>query len=141
MRKPPWATFSAETGKLSGTPRPGDVGSHVDIVISVSDGESSSELKSFEILVEGRGDGAATLSWYPPTQNADGSYLTDLVGYRIYFGRHRNSLDATIVLDNPGLTSYMIEGLTSERWFFAMTAVDRQGNESRPSRTVSKRVG
>src|SRR5262245_42380815 len=36
--KPPWATFRPHDGRLAGTPGPGDIGSHVDIAIAVSDG-------------------------------------------------------------------------------------------------------
>ena len=30
--------------------------------------------------------GSATLSWTPPTQNMDGTPLTNLAGYRVYWG-------------------------------------------------------
>ncbi len=138
---PPWATFSAADGRLSGTPGPDDVGSHVSITISVSDGQSTATLAAFAIDVIGAGDGSATLSWYPPTENADGSVLTDLSGYRVHFGRRQRDLDTTIVLDNPGLTRYVVEGLTPGRWHFAMTSVNREGVESSRSAIVSKTVG
>lgn len=139
--KPPWAEFDAKNGRLSGTPGPGQVGSHIEIAISASDGQSEVSLPAFAINVIGRGDGSATLSWYPPTENADGSVLTDLSGYRIYFGRHPRDLDNVLVLDNPGLSRYVVEGLTPRRWFFAMTSVNRDGIESSRSKVVSKKVG
>ncbi len=43
--KPGWATFNPSTGRLSGTPGSGAVGSHPDIVISVSDGDASASLR------------------------------------------------------------------------------------------------
>ena len=45
--KPGWATFSASTGRLSGTPGSGAVGTHPGIVISVSDGTASTALPAF----------------------------------------------------------------------------------------------
>ena len=39
VNKPPWAAFSASTGRLSGTPTAAAEGVHVDIVIRVSDGK------------------------------------------------------------------------------------------------------
>jgi hypothetical protein len=30
--------------------------------------------------------GQATLSWDPPTTNVDGTPLTDLAGYKVYYG-------------------------------------------------------
>jgi hypothetical protein len=139
--KPPWADFSSRDGRLSGTPGPDDLGSYIEITISASDGASKARLPDFQIDVIGRGEGSATLSWYPPTENADGSALTDLSGYRIYYGRHKRRLDNTIVLDNPGLTRYLVEGLSPGHWYFAMTSVNRKGAESSRSGVASKKVG
>jgi hypothetical protein len=138
--KPPWATFRPSDGRLAGTPGPGDIGSHVDIAISVSDGRSTARLAAFTIDVVGRGDDSATLSWNPPMQNSDGSALTDLAGYRIYYGRRKHRLENAIALDNPGLTRYVVEGLTPGHWYFAMTSVNRGGVESTRSRAVRKKV-
>lgn len=138
--RPPWARFRSSDGRLSGVPGPGELGSYVEIVISATDGAAKSRLAAFAVDVVGRGEGSATLSWYPPTDNADGSPLTDLSGYRIYYGRHKRRLDRTIVLDNPGLSRYLVEGLSPGRWFFAMTSVNRKGVESPRSGVVSKRV-
>jgi hypothetical protein len=140
QRKPVWATFNTKSGTLSGSPRAGNVGPYTNIVIAVSDGKTRSALSGFTINVSARGTGSATLSWAPPTQNADGSTLSNLAGYRIYYGSNANSLDRSIVLNNPGLTRYLVEGLSSARWYFSMTSVDRNGNESRRSETVSKNV-
>lgn len=85
--------------------------------------------------------GSATLSWNPPTANADGSTMSDLAGYRIYYGRSATRLDRTIVIGNPGLTRYLIENLAPVRWHFAMTSVNSNGKESKRSRIVSKKVG
>lgn len=86
-------------------------------------------------------DGSATLSWYPPTDNADGSTMADLVGYRIYYGTSPNQLNRTIAIDNPGLTRYVVENLAPARWHFAMTSLNASGKESARSSTVSKRIG
>ena len=48
---PAWATFTAGTGELSGTPSAADVGTYTDIVISVSDGQDESALPPFTITV------------------------------------------------------------------------------------------
>jgi len=84
--------------------------------------------------------GAATLSWNPPTRNADGSQLGNLAGYRIYYGKSATRLDRYVAIDNPGLTRYMVENLAPARWHFAMTSVNLQGIESQRTKTVSKRV-
>ena len=46
--KPAWAEFDPSSGRLWGTPDAGDVGLHVGIVISVSDGVASASLPAFE---------------------------------------------------------------------------------------------
>jgi hypothetical protein len=49
--KPSWASFSTTTGRLWGAPRAGDVGSHEQIQISVSDGAQSETLPQFAVTV------------------------------------------------------------------------------------------
>ena len=83
---PAWASFDATTGRLSGTPAAEHVGATDDIVISVSDGELSTSLAAFTLTVHAVATGSATLSWLPPTTNIDGSPLTNLAGYKIYWG-------------------------------------------------------
>jgi hypothetical protein len=74
--------------------------------------------------------GMVTLSWQPPTQNADGTPLLDLSGYTIYFGTQSQSYDSEIELDNPGLTTYVVENLVPDTYYFAATAVNSSGMES-----------
>src|SRR5688572_2884026 len=69
--KPPWATFSASTGRLAGTPTTAALGVHVDIVIRVSDGRQTAELAPFSIEV-GPGNAAPTIAGAPPTAAREG---------------------------------------------------------------------
>lgn len=140
-RKPAWASFDPETGRLSGTPDVVDVGNYTNITISVSDGQLDSNLGAFDVSVYQTAPGSVTLSWFPPTENADGTALTDLSGYRIYYGRNPNTLQRTLVLENPGLTNYVVENLTPAIWYFAMTSVNSDGVESSRSDMVSKPIG
>ncbi len=83
--------------------------------------------------------GDATLSWDPPTTNADGSPLTDLAGYKIYYGT--TSGNYTNNIDVGNVTTYKVvdltEGLT---YFFVVSAYDTLGNESDYSNEVSKKI-
>ena len=139
--KPVWANFNAATGGLSGTPRDADVGMTATVLITVSDGKDQAALEGFSVTVNQVSLGSATLSWQPPTQNADGTVLIGLSGYRIYYGRSARALDQVLMLDNPGLTRYVIENLSPATWYFAMTAYNSQGAESIRSMTASKTVG
>jgi hypothetical protein len=137
---PSWASFDSASGRITGTPGGGDLGVYADIVISVTDGLVSATLSRFSIDVVATATGTATLSWYPPTQKTDGSALTGLAGYRIYWGTTEGDYSNSVTLDNPGITTYMIEQLTPATWYFATTAFDSLGMESPFSNVASKTV-
>jgi len=138
--KPPWASFSTSTGRLSGTPQAANAGIVANVTIKVSDGKVTAALASFSIAVNQIAMGSATLSWMPPTENADGSTLIDLAGYRIYYGRSASKLDQMVKLSNPGLSRYVIENLSPARWYFSMTSLNSSGVESTRSPTASKLI-
>jgi hypothetical protein len=71
----------------------------------------------------------------------DGSPLTTLAGYQVYFGQTtpvtpQNS-QLAIVAD-PNQTSYVLADLDQGTYYFTVTAFDRDGNESAMSEEVSK---
>lgn len=82
--------------------------------------------------------GMVTLIWEPPTQNADGSPLMDLAGYNIYIGKSTNSYDRKIRLGNPGLTAFVVDDLDAGTYYFAATAFNWSGVESRFSGEIVK---
>ncbi len=138
--KPGWARFEPASGRLWGTPDAADAGNFTNIRISVSDGRASAALGAFGIAVNQVASGSVTLSWHPPNQNGDGSPLSNLAGYRIYYGRDATALNQRIVLRNPGLTRYVVENLAPAKWYFAMTSINASGAESKRSARVSKTV-
>jgi hypothetical protein len=140
QNKPAWATFSTTTGKLSGTPAAADVGTYSNIAISVSDGQTSAALNAFAIAVTTVSNGRATLSWTAPTENTDGSTLSNLAGYRIRYGTSASSLTNTIVIDNASVTTYVVENLAPATWYFAVTAVNSSGSESSNSNVANKQI-
>ncbi len=84
--------------------------------------------------------GSATVAWTPPTQNEDGSSLTDLAGYRIYYGTNSGNLNLVVDVDNPGLTRYVIENLAGGTWYFGIRAYTSRRTESVMSTIVSKTI-
>jgi len=128
--KPGWANFEASTGRLYGQPTQGDVGSYDGIVISVSDGSASQSLPTFSVSVSQAALGSVTLSWNAPTQNADGTPLLDLAGYKIYYGRNSGIYDHEIQIDGAGTTTYVVGNLTPDTYYFAATSVNSAGVES-----------
>ena len=140
FNRPSWASFNSATGELAGTPGSAAAGSYGSIQISVNDGRATSALPAFSIVVEQSSNGSATLSWEPPTQRTDGSPLTDLAGYRIAYGNAPDSLGQKVTLDNPGVTTYVVDNLSQGTWYFAMTAFDSSGAESDYSSIGSKTI-
>lgn len=136
--KPPWTSFDSSSGRLAGTPGTGDVGIHGGIVITVSDGEDSASLGPFDISVESVALGSATLSWMPPTENDDGSPLTDLAGYKISWSTSSGSVSNSVTLNNPGLTTYVIDNLTPGTYEFVSKAFNAAGIESNPSNVATE---
>ena len=140
QNKPSWATFNTSTGALSGTPALANVGTTSGIVISVSDGNNSDSLPAFSISVDQSANGSATLSWMPPAQNTDGSALTNLAGYRIYYGTNSASLNKTIQVANAGISTYVISNLSPATWYFSVKAYSSGNVESDFSKKVSKMI-
>jgi hypothetical protein len=84
--------------------------------------------------------GAVTLSWLPPTTNTNGTTLTDLAGYRIYYGQSPTAMTEVIDISNAGLTMYMVENLSAGTWYFAIKAVTTTGTESSLSDVASTTI-
>ena len=86
----------------------------------------------------GMGMGQATLSWAVPTTNVDGTPLTDLAGYKVYYGT-TPGVYSSIVVGN--VTSHQIVGLTKgQNYYFTVTAYDMAGYESDFATVVSKLI-
>lgn len=139
--QPVWANFDPDTGRLTGTPTAGNVGTYTNIRISVGDGQKSATLPAFSITVNAIGLGSATLSWDAPTTNTDDSPLTDLAGYRIRWGGAPGSYtEGTVTVMNPGITTYVVENLGSGPHFFVVTALNANLLESSFSNEASKAI-
>ena len=131
QNKPAWATFSIVSGLLSGTPTTAQTGTYSNIVISVSDGQASSALPAFGITVTAPAatTGSATVGLTPPTENSDGSPLTNLAGMRVYYGTSPSSLNQKIQLAGTAPMTYTISNLASGTWYFGATAYTTTGAE------------
>jgi hypothetical protein len=84
--------------------------------------------------------GTATLEWIPPVTTTNGATLTNLVGYRIYYGTDVTKLVQRVDVTNPGVATYVIEGLTPATYYFAVTAIDARGAESARSNAGRKEI-
>jgi hypothetical protein len=137
---PSWASFNTQSGNLSGTPSSGYAGTYSNIIISVSDGTSTASLPAFTIIVTQVANGSATVTWSAPTQNTDGSALTNLAGFNIYYGTSASNLNQSVQIANPGLTTYALGNLAPGTWYFAVNAYTTAGAESAISGIASKAI-
>ena len=72
-------------------------------------------------------------------ENSDGSPLTDLAGFRLYWGTSPSDLDNSVTLD-PGTMIYVIDELTLGTWYFAATSFNVNNRESEFSNIASKTI-
>jgi hypothetical protein len=81
----------------------------------------------------------ATLTWAASTTNVDGTPLTNLAGYKIYYGTASANYSQNVDVGNvtTSTVSSLNDGLT---YFFAVTSYDSSGVESAYSNEVSKTI-
>ena len=132
--KPDWANFDVATGKLTGTPAAADVATYANVVISVSDGAASATLPAFSIVVKAPVIGSAELTWTAPTQNEDGTPLTNLAGYKIRYGSSYGALNQVVDVPNPGITSAVDRGPGRRYLVLHGRLVHQYGRRERPDR-------
>jgi hypothetical protein len=78
-----------------------------------------------------------TFSWVPPTENSNGSPLTNLAGYKIHYGTAPEDYSQVVALNNPSLNRYVLDSLPSGTYYFAITAYNSAGVESTLSGEIS----
>jgi hypothetical protein len=98
---------------------------------SVSDASTSSSSSSVATA------DSVTLSWSAPTENTNGSALTNLTGYIIYYGTSASAMTQTIDINTVGMLTYVVDNLSAGNWYFQIVAVNAAGVQSSPSATVS----
>ena len=91
--------------------------------------------------------GVLDLSWTPPTKNVDGSALTSIVSYRVYYGTTTGPCPGGPFLtipSTPGSPREMSTKLTNlkvgELNYVAVTALSANGAESDCSAVASARA-
>jgi hypothetical protein len=143
--KPSWATFDTNTGVLTGTPAAANEGTSGSITITGTNGSSSSSIGPFTIAVNAPAPtpattGSATLSWTAPTENTDGTPISGLAGYHIYYGTSANALTTTITISDPTETSFVVSGLAPGTYYFTVVAYNSAGVDSAQSNMGSKTI-
>jgi Fibronectin type III domain len=84
--------------------------------------------------------GSATLSWTAPTENTNGTPVTDLAGYHIYYGTTEGAWTSTITVLEATETSYVVSGLAPGTYYFTVVAFNTAGDDSPESNVASKTI-
>jgi hypothetical protein len=77
--------------------------------------------------------GQIRLSWSAPTKDEEGMPLTNLAGYKLYYGQNSRQVSGSYasVVDVGNQTSHTLSGLTDgQRYYFAVTAYNTVRDES-----------
>lgn len=113
------------------------------LLLAGCEGEFGSDLGSGSDDYIAYGD---TLQWRAPTENTDGTPLTDLTGYIIYFGSSSDSLTHSITLDNPDVSTYSVADLANvvtlqpgNIYYFGIIAINSRNLGSNLSNVVALR--
>ena len=88
------------------------------------DGDQGSAVAMVTVSLEG-----TEVSWVAPAENTDGSNLTDLAGYNLYYGVASGNYTEVVPVNDASLTSFELPIAPGE-YYMAMTAYDFDGNES-----------
>jgi hypothetical protein len=86
------------------------------------------------------GTGTAELAWEMPTENTNGTPLTDLAGYTIVYGSSPSTMNQWVQLTDIGATSYVVKGLSQGTWYFAIISYTLSGANSALSDIASKTI-
>jgi hypothetical protein len=83
---------------------------------------------------------SVTLSWSAPTENTNGTALTNLAGYVIYYGTSATAMTQQINVNTVGMLVYQIPDLAPGTWYFQIVSINSAGVQSSPSATVTMSV-
>ena len=101
---------------------------------------TGSQSGSVNVTVSPVQSGTALISWTSPLLNTDNSTLTDLTGFKFYYGTLPGNYTKSLTVNSPGISSFLIENLSSTTWYFSMTAYNSTNVESVKSAEVSKTI-
>lgn len=124
--------WSGQQG-TSGSFDTGSLGQDSTFTLTCTSG-SSNVIEQLSVRI-----GNTQLAWTPPTSNVDGTVLTDLAGFRIYWGTQPGNYTDNAEV-GPFVTQYDLSGLQTDAYWVAMTAFNIDGTESAYSNEVERLV-
>jgi len=86
------------------------------------------------------GTGTAALAWVAPTYNTDGSPITALAGFHIYYGTDQSAPSQSVDVPGATATSYVVQGLAPGVYYFTVVAYNSLGVDSTESNVAVKTI-
>ena len=83
--------------------------------------------------------GTVTLAWDVPTTNTDGTLLTDLAGYKVYYGTSSGSYNQSIDVGN--VTTYTLNLTDGTTYYFTVIVYNTVRSESMYSNEACRTIG
>ena len=81
------------------------------------------------------------MTWSAPSLNTDGTALTNVSGFRIYYGTASANLNKSVDVTGATARSFVVSGLTpATTYYFAVVTKNDANVVSDPSTTVSQKV-
>ena len=80
---------------------------------------------------------STSLAWQAPDNNTDGTELTDLAGYNLYYGTEPGQYSQIRAIRDPSQTELELP-VEPGTYYLAMTAYDMTGNESELSNEITR---
>lgn len=89
---------------------------------------------------EAIGSGKAELQWDIPAKRADGSPLTDLAGYVLYYGDDPKAYAHVIKISGATKNGYVVRSLPAGKFYFSVAAYTQSGEQSGLSAPIAKDI-
>ena len=132
------ACGDGSTGSIAST---ADVQTTTTIRGALQTAPDSRNVPYSALSVNDNSEGTALVSWSAPLVNEDGSMLTDLTGFNVYYGQDPGNLDHTYQLDCGWCLWHLFGDLGPGTWYFAVKAYNRDGIEGSSSGMANKTIG
>jgi hypothetical protein len=141
---PSWLALNTSTGALDGTPAASDQGTTGHIIITASTAGASATTTPFTIRVQPAATSTTVsvkLSWAAPTENTDGTPVTELAGYHIYYGTNPTELTLSASVAGAASTTYVVGDLPSGgTYYFSVVAYNSAGVDSGQSNLANETI-
>jgi hypothetical protein len=127
----PWASSCTATGGWTGAKANAGTQTLAAIAASTTYGLDCAAVS----------DTKATLTWTAPTQNTDGSALTNLAAFNVFHGTSATVVGPLLTtINSPTTLTYVHTGLAVGPHCYALTAVNAVGAESAKSGILCKPI-